>query len=85
MIPKIPIDAAAALIQPRVRKVDLITKWGEGTAVFFPCLPPTAAHRVFKRLSSDLESYSPQLMSVEFGALFAPILASGILSREFSM
>ena len=53
--------------------------------MFFPCLPPTESHRVFKRLSSDLESYSPQLMSVEFGALFHPILATGILSGEFSM
>ena len=85
LIPDIPIEAAGALIQPRIRKVDLMIKWGEGTAVFFPCLPPTQSQRVFKRLSSDLESYSPQLMSVEFGALFHPILASGIVMGEFSM
>jgi dolichyl-phosphate beta-glucosyltransferase len=82
MISEIPIEAAGALIQPRVRKVDLIIKWGGGTAVFFPCLPPTESHRVFKRLSSDLGTYSPQPMSVEFGALFHPMLATGILSGE---
>ena len=59
-------------------------KWGEGTAVFFPCLPPTESYRVSNRLFSDLE-YSPQMMSVEFGALFHPILATGILSGEFSV
>jgi hypothetical protein len=85
MISEIPIEAAGALIQPRIRKVDLIIKWGEGTAVFFPCLPPTESHRVFKRLSSSLESYSPQLTSVEFGALFHPMLAAGIFSGEFSI
>ena len=85
MISEIPIEAAGDLIQPRIRKVDLIIKWGEGTAVFFPCLPPTESHRVFKRLSSSLESYSPQLMSVEFGALFHPMLAAGIFSGEFSV
>jgi hypothetical protein len=84
MISELPIEAAGALIQPRIRKVDLIVKWGDGTAVFFPCLPPTESRRVFKRLSSYLESYSPQLMSVEFGALFHPILATGIFSGEFS-
>jgi len=84
MISDVPIEAAGALIQPRIRKVDLVIKWGEGTAVFFPCLPPTEAHRVSRRLFSDLE-YSPQLISVEFGALLHPILATGILSGEFSM
>ena len=84
MISEVPIEDASTLIQPRIRKVDLMIKWGEGTAVFFPCLPPTESHRVSKRLFSDLE-YSPQLMSVEFGALFHPILATGILGREFSM
>ena len=85
MISEIPIEAAGALILPRVRKVDLVIKWGEGTAVFFPCLPPTLSNRVLKRLSSELESCSPQLMSVEFGALFHPIVASGIVVGEFSM
>ncbi len=33
-------------------------KWGEGTAVFFPCLPPTESRRVARRLFSDLE-YKP--------------------------
>ena len=84
MISEVPIEAAGTIIQPRIRNVDLMVKWGEGTAVFFPCLPPTESYRVSKRLFSDLE-YSPQLMSVEFGALFHPILATGILSGEFSM
>jgi dolichyl-phosphate beta-glucosyltransferase len=83
MISEIPIEAAGALIQPRIRKVDLMIKWGDGTAVFFPCLPPTESRRASRRLSSDLE-YSLQTMSVEFGALFHPILATGILSGEFS-
>lgn len=81
----IPMEDADALIQPSIRKVDLMIKWGEGTAVLFPCVPPTESHRVFRRLSSDLESYSPQLMSVEFEELFAPILAAGILCGKFSM
>ena len=84
MISEIPIEAAGALIQPRIRKVDLMIKWGEGTAVFFPCLPPTESRRASKRLSSDLQ-YNPQMISVEFGALFHPVLATGILSGEFSM
>ena len=85
MISEIPIEDAGALIQPRIRKVDLMIKWGEGTAVFFPCQPPTVSSRVSRRLSSDLQPYSPKLMSVEFGALFHPILAGGIVSGEFSM
>jgi dolichyl-phosphate beta-glucosyltransferase len=84
MFSEIPVEAAGALIQPRIRKVDLMIQWGEGTAVFFPCQPPTVSSRVLKRLSSDLERYSPQLMSVEFGALFHPILAAGIVSGQFS-
>jgi hypothetical protein len=84
MIPEVPIEAAGTIIQPRIRNVDLMIKWGEGTAVFFPCLPPTESHRVAKRLFSALE-HSPQLMSVEFGALFHPILATGILSEEISI
>ena len=85
MFSDIPIVDAGALIQPHIRKVDLMIKWGEGTAVFFPCQPPTVSSRVLRRLSSDLQPYSPKLMSVEFGALFHPILAGGIVSGEFSM
>ena len=85
MVPEIPIEDAGELIQPLIRKVDLMIQWGGGTAVFFPCLPPTESLRVLNRLSSHLESGNPQLMSVEFGTLFAPILATGIFSGNFSM
>jgi dolichyl-phosphate beta-glucosyltransferase len=83
MISGVPIEAAGTIIQPCIRNVDLMIQWGEGTAVFFPCVPPTESYRISKRLFSDLE-YSAQLMSVEFGALLHPILATGILSGKFS-
>jgi hypothetical protein len=83
MISGVPIEAAGTIIQPCIRNVDLMIKWGEGTAVFFPCVPPTESYRISKRLFSHLE-YSAQLVSVEFGALLHPILATGILSGKFS-
>lgn len=84
-IPEIPIEAANAIVQPRIRKVDLIIKWEEGTAVLLPCLPPTVSHLVSKRLQSDFAVYDTEQLSVEFGALFAPILATDVLGSKIAM
>jgi dolichyl-phosphate beta-glucosyltransferase len=82
---EVPIEAASALIQPRIRKVDLIIEWEAGTAVLFPCTPPTASLRASKRLLSEFEAYNPELFSVAFGALTAPTLETELRSREFTM
>jgi hypothetical protein len=36
-------------------------------------VPPTTARRISKRLLTSLQSYDPQVLSVEFDALFKPI------------
>ncbi len=82
MFPEIPIEAAGAAIQPHVRKVDLLVKWGEGTAVFFPCLPPTESRRVFTRMSSELNFHNLRLISVEFKALADPISVTGAFNGQ---
>ena len=71
-LPEVPIDAATALIRPCTRAVDLTISWKEGTALLFPCVPPTTARRISKRLLASLQSYDPQVLSVEFDALFKP-------------
>jgi hypothetical protein len=85
LITEVPIEAATALIQPHIRNVDLMIKWEEGTAVLFPCLPPTESYRVSRRLLSEFEAYNPKALSVDFRALFAPILATDVRSGEFTM
>jgi glycosyltransferase involved in cell wall biosynthesis len=72
-IPNVPIESAGRLIRPSIRCVDLIVEWHGGTAVLFPCLPPTVSHRIARRLRSDFEAWDPTELSVEFSALFAPV------------
>lgn len=71
-LPEVPIDAAAPLLRPSIRNVDLMIKWKEGTAVLFPCVAPTVTRRISHRLLRSLQTYDPQVLSVEFSALFAP-------------
>ncbi|MGO8873129.1 MAG: dolichyl-phosphate beta-glucosyltransferase [Acidimicrobiales bacterium] len=84
-VPKVPIEMAGASIRPFIRSVDLMVEWEGGTAVLFPCLPPTVSHRISRRLLSDLEACDPTELSVEFSALFAPVSALDVHSREFAM
>jgi dolichyl-phosphate beta-glucosyltransferase len=79
---EVPIEEAASLFQPSIRNVDLMIKWAEGTAVLLPCLPSEVAQRVSRRLLSHFASYDPETLSVEFGDLFAPILATDVQSVE---
>lgn len=69
LLPEIHLEAAQALIRPRVRKGDLMVHWGDGTAVLFPCVPPTAAQRISARLMAEFESHQPEVISVAFAAL----------------
>ncbi len=71
-MPDVPIEAAAPLVRSHIRNVDLMIKWKEGTAILLPCLPPTLAHRASCRLVTSLQAYDPQMLSVEFSALFSP-------------
>ncbi len=71
-LPEVPIDAAATLLRSSIRNVDLMIRWKEGTAVLFPCVAPTVTRRISHRLLSSLQTYDPQVLSVEFSALFAP-------------
>jgi dolichyl-phosphate beta-glucosyltransferase len=71
-LPEVPVDTAATLIRPNTRSVDLTISWKGGTAVLFPCVPPTVAQKVSKRLLTSLHTYDPRPLSVEFDALFAP-------------
>ncbi len=83
-LPEVPIDAATSLIRPCTRSVDLAISWKGGTAILFPCVPPTTARRISKRLLTSLQSYDPQVLSVEFDALFKPILPNGHSAREWA-
>jgi hypothetical protein len=74
----VPIESAGALLEPCTRRADLIVKWDQGTAVFLPCLPDDVAEQVSKRLISVFESYDPEALSVEFGSLLAPMLATDV-------
>lgn len=82
---QVPIEGAEALVKPFVRSVDPIVEWEDGTAVLFPCLPPTVSRRISNRLRSDLEAYKPEELNVEFRALFAPISAMDVHTREIAM
>jgi hypothetical protein len=83
LMPDVPIEAADALIQPRIRNVDLVIEWEGGTAVLFPCLPPSAIGGVSSRLLSEFEAHDPEELSIEFGALFAPVLAADVRIENF--
>ncbi len=69
-LPEVPFEAATELIRPYTRSVDLTIRWKEGTAVLFPCVPPTTARRISERLLTSFQAYDPQVLSVEFDALF---------------
>jgi hypothetical protein len=83
-LPEVPIAAATPLIRPCTRSVDLTISWKGGTAILFPCVPPTTARRISKRLLTSLQSYDPQVLSVEFDALFKPIAPSAESRREWA-
>jgi dolichyl-phosphate beta-glucosyltransferase len=83
LVPEVPIEEAAARIKPRIRKLDLMIEWEEGTAVLFPCLPPAVAQWVSKRVLSDFEVCHPEALSVEFGSLFVPISPADIQKGSF--
>jgi dolichyl-phosphate beta-glucosyltransferase len=83
-LPEVPFESAAPLIRPLTRSVDLTIRWKGGTAVLFPCVPPTVAHRITKRLLPCLQTYDPRVLSVEFDALFAPITSNGGHSGEWT-
>jgi hypothetical protein len=72
-MPDVHPEDAVPLIRPWIRNVDLLVEWKEGTAVLLPCMPPTMAHRISRRLLRSLEGYDPQVLSVEFSALFTPV------------
>jgi hypothetical protein len=68
-LPEVPVEPAIALIRPWTRSVDLSISWKGGTAVLFPCAPPTTAGRITKRLLKALRTYDPQALSVDFDVL----------------
>jgi hypothetical protein len=81
----IPVTEAGALVMPHVRAVDLVVGWKGGTAVLFPCMPPSVAKRVSNRMSTVLEGYRSEEISVRYAALCNPILASDISSDEYAV
>jgi hypothetical protein len=83
-IPGIPVDAAVPLIRSSIRNVDLPISWRGGTAVLFPCVPPTVAGRISKRLITSLQTYDPHVLSVEFDGLFTPTSSMAGHSREWA-
>lgn len=68
-LPGVPMEPATDLIRPWTRSVDFSISWKGGTAVLFPCTPPTTAGRITKRLLSALRTYDPEALSVDFGVL----------------
>jgi hypothetical protein len=84
-MPDVPIEAAATVVRPFVRNVDLVIAWKRGTAVLLPGLPPTVARRIATRLATDLEVYHPESLSVEYRSLFAPFSGVSIRPRELAV
>ncbi len=82
LLPEVPLKTAASLIRPSIRNVDLLIGWQGGTAVLFPCVAPTVARRISGRLLASLKTYDPQVLSVEFNALFSPVSARAQGHRE---
>jgi hypothetical protein len=79
----VPITEAGALVVPHVRVVDLVVGWKGGTAVLFPCMPPSVAKRVSDRMASTLVGYRSEEMSVKYASLCNPIMATDIRSDEY--
>jgi hypothetical protein len=74
-IAKLLFDGRNNLVAPFVRKVDLAFKWDHGTAILFPCLPPTESRRAAIRLSQVIPDGSRSTpLRVEFFALFNRLL-----------
>ena len=78
-MPELPIQDAAAFIQPGIRKVDLLMRWKKGTAVLLPTLARPVADKVSTRLLSDFVDYDPQVMSVDFRSITGPVMAQNVL------
>jgi hypothetical protein len=79
-MPEVPIEAAADVIQPHVRKVDLLMPWEEGTAVLLPSLSGPNAEIVSTRLLDDFEEYDPRSMSVEYRAISGSVMETNVSS-----
>ena len=78
----VPITEAGSLVAPHVRAVDLVIGWKGGTAVLFPCMPPSTAKRVSSRMSQRLVGYRSEEITVKYAALCNPMLAADVRSDE---
>jgi len=47
-------------------------------------VPPTTARRISTRLLTSLQTYDPQVLSVEFDALFKPTAPMTASHREWA-
>jgi hypothetical protein len=81
LLPGVPIEAAAAVVLPRVRRVDLVLEWQEGTAVLLPGLAPTLGRLVSERLLSEFEGYDAQPLHAEFRSVTAPVGPGDVRAR----
>lgn len=84
LIPGVPLAEGTELVRPHIRNVDTLIDWGTGTAVLFPCMAPTGAQRISRRLISSIGRYDPRMLTVDFSSLFTPISAMAAHSRELA-
>ncbi len=78
----LPLEEAGPVVLPKVRAVDLVVRWEGGTAVLFPCVPPTMARRATARLLAEFDELGPQMLSVSFCELVSPVLAQDVSAQE---
>ena len=85
LIRDLPIEAAAAMVQPRIRTVDLMVEWEQGTAVLHPCMPAALENQVSARLLSEFDAYGPEPLSMTMASFAAPMLVGGARSRDLEL
>jgi Glycosyl transferase family 2 len=79
----IPIESAEMTLRPHIRAVDLVIKWDEGTAVLFPCTPPTVSRRIMFRMLDELRHDNAEMLCVDFRSLYSSANVSDLPRVEF--
>jgi hypothetical protein len=84
-LPDVAAVEAASVVSPFVRATDLVVGWKQGTAVLFPCAPPTVANHVANRMATVLAPHRTEPITLPFAALWNPVLVSDLHTDEYAM
>jgi hypothetical protein len=84
-LPDLAAVEAASVVSPFVRATDLVVGWKQGTAVLFPCSPPSVASHVATRTAAMFEPHRSEPITIPFDALWHPVLVSDLHTDEYAM